>query len=185
MNKARFHVIDTETGSMAQNTDVLSCAIISVGTDLEIVDRKLYNLYQPGFINTPQAKAVNGIDMDEHRKYEPYFWQYMEEIFKKLELSIIIGHNVSFDTIRLMNMFQRYDIDLRFLKEYDTLQKSRDVFGGKSGHKLVDLVSKWNLYGELNKFYGSNPNFHNALYDAHATYLLSRVLLVQEMLQDV
>lgn len=185
MSEAVFHVIDTETGSMATDCDVLSCAIIGVDKNLDIVDKKLYNLYQPNFVNTPQAAAVNKINMTEHSKYEKFFWQYLEEIFKKLELSIIIGHNVSFDSTRLINMFRRYDLDLRFIKEYDTLQKSRDIFGGKSGHKLIECVERFKLRKFLDEEYGPDPNFHNALYDAHATYLLAKVLLPTELFKDV
>ncbi len=160
MKKAKYIVLDTETGGFQQHYPSLLSAYFQVlDEDLEVLD-ELNLLTQPDdgvFVVTGEALAVNRINLSEHTKVALTYKQAKTAIRQFLNKHnpdgkskiIPIGHNVYFDldfmkkewSLDLSSTFQKYishrvidtGVIAQYLQQNGKLPKS---VGGSLG-KLV------------------------------------------------
>lgn len=182
MKADKILFIDTETGGLDPTLHSLLSIAFVVWQDFKIIDSKEF-LINDGILNvTPEALVINGINIDEHKKYSVSpevtikgIDSFLSIHFGETEKISLGGHNINFD----VNFFKYF------------LSKNNYPFHNRFSHRIVDTATiLYYLYlaGKIKqKAISSTEAFslfgisvdgrHTALGDSIATAKLFTILL--------
>jgi len=172
----RVLVLDTETGGLDPNVESILTLGMCVLEGDDIIDGTLIKIVEPEINAHPRALAVNGINLDEHRRTGVSPAQAVEQIREFVRgwgfgRSIVpAGHNVPFDLGFIRRLFRIAGAD----------------YSSVFSHRSIDtmavagtLALAGRLYGQPNigldalcKRFGitiRSGTTHDALEDARAT----------------
>ncbi len=142
--------------------------------------------------DTQQLKSIvgfiTGLSLEQLQK-APYPAQIVEEIEHFFwENTVIVGHNIAFDT----HFLQKFFPSLKWFASIDTFPLAQSLIHYTPSYALEVLVEKLSIQGNFSKYckeFGCNlnqgANFHDALFDAKLTaslflYLIERIYLIGE-----
>lgn len=155
----KYAVVDIETtGSSPKNGD----RIIQIGI-ARIEDGKIVSTYS-SFINPekkipPFIQELTGIS-DHHVQDAPVFAEIVEDIYRELEGTVFVAHNVNFDFPFIQGELKRLNLPLLKNKKADTVEFSRLMFPTALSYKLSEITMELGI--ELS-------HAHRADADAYAT----------------
>ncbi|MEK7558576.1 MAG: 3'-5' exonuclease [Patescibacteria group bacterium] len=181
MRTENLAFIDTETTGLdlAQHEIIeIGCVLArqiereGKGAQVEVIEEFEYKI-KPEHIETadPEALRING--------YNPANWVFavdrtkaLEDLAKKVDGAIMVGHNVAFDHAFLEKAFE--DAGIKNTMHYHKLDTISIAYG-----RLFDnpSVEKFSLRSLCEHFGIENKNAHTALSDARATFELYKKLL--------
>ena len=102
-NPAMYSVLDFETGGLKEKVNGLcSVAIISLGAELEELNRFYALLYEPGKVYEAEALRVNGFTLDTLEKEGLRPDEFIPILHSLIDGSVVICHNAQFD-VRWLN----------------------------------------------------------------------------------
>lgn len=130
------------------------------------------------------ASEATGRDLDFYKEASggKRFADYKDEIYKILDNSTIIAHNLKFDENFISTEFWRLGIMFKPTASFDTMGYFKDICGiyknGKvKNPKLSELVGHFSIdndkissYSDL-LFKTGNKGFHDATFDTTALYI--------------
>ena len=158
-----FCVVDIETTGLNPITD----SIIEIGAikfeggvmvdsfdSLLQPDSKHYNYYVSSFITN-----LTGITNEMLEKAPPTY-EVIEDFYRFLGDSIIVGYNVNFDVNFLYHNFERV-LDVPLTNDFiDILRMAKRLYPEMAHHRLGDMVCRFGLV---------NEHAHRALSDCEVT----------------
>ncbi|MCF7833824.1 MAG: 3'-5' exonuclease [Candidatus Pacebacteria bacterium] len=179
MKKHKLAFVDIETtGLDIDKHEILSIGVVLVEQDwsknipvFEKMDEFELKIKPENIENAdPISLKVN--------KYNPEDWvsaytlkKAMNIFSKKTEGVIMVSHNITFDYGFIEKAFKKTEIENKMhYHKIDTISLSFAKLHGK------DDIDKFSLRNLCEYFDIENKNAHNALSDAHATFMLYRKL---------
>ena len=139
MKLNKLLVVDTETGGLKHKTHSLLSISMAV-VDFEskgVIDRCTWNIKHNEYVVTPEALAVNKIDLVEHHNNAMDAIEVANDIINFLQLhftqkdrAVMFGQNVKFDKDFIETFFEQIDV------EYLSCAYSKLV-----SHRFFDLMS--------------------------------------------
>lgn len=166
MFNSKIAVFDVETANSA-NDSICSIGIITV--DSEGNYDELYSLVNPETHFSRENIHIHGItpaDVADAPLF-PEIWKKIKHYFSEC---LIIGHNVRFDLRCIKMSLQRYNIGASEVYFADTLDISRNCVNDIENHKLNTLCKYFDI---------PLINYHNALDDSKATFILFNTLIAE------
>ncbi|MFC4354599.1 helicase C-terminal domain-containing protein [Chryseomicrobium palamuruense] len=155
----KYAVVDIETtGSSPKNGD----RIIQIGI-ARIENGEVVSTYS-SFVNPekkipPFIQELTGISND-HVQNAPLFAEIAEDIYRELEGTVFVAHNVNFDFPFLQGELKRLQLPLLKNKKADTVEFARLMFPTALSYKLSEITLELGI--ELS-------HAHRADADAYAT----------------
>jgi len=160
LEELKFSVIDTETTGMnAAHNRIVDIAIVTVQNN------KIVSTWET--LLDPKQEIPFWITnfthiRNSHVNGKPSFDDVYEDIYQRIENTIIVGHNVGFDYAFLLHEFARVGKKIAFPK-LCTVLLSRTFLGDLPRFGLDTLIDYYNI---------SIENRHRAYPDAYATALI-------------
>lgn len=168
-NLDSFIIFDVETTGL----DVFSDDIIQIGAlkvvKGKIVDEKEWYIKIKHTIPM-QITEITGITNEKLLQNGRFPEEVFSEFLEFIEDNALVAHNISFDWAILNNNLKRYlnKILLSNRPKYDTYYMAVNLYPYLPEHKLGFLIEYFQFEGF---------NFHNAIEDVRATFLLLKKML--------
>jgi DNA polymerase III alpha subunit (gram-positive type) len=177
LRKVEFTVFDTETTGLNRQLDrIIELAAIRLSVAGEI--SRFETLINPGFPIPEIATSINGIT-DEDVAGAPPEEEALRDFAVFCKGSILVAHNLEFDTAFVSNVGDRHGIEFDVSGGLDTLGLSRGK-PNKPGLISRDQVDNFKLT-TLTKHLGiPHENAHRAMADVEGTARLLDWLLVRK-----
>ncbi|MER2063405.1 MAG: exonuclease domain-containing protein, partial [Alkalibacterium sp.] len=161
-----YAIVDIEaTGaSIGKNERMIqfACVLIKNGEVIETFD----SFVNPSRKVSKIIRDLTGISLKDLAT-APYFEDIAQLIYRLLEDTIFVAHNVGFDFQFLNECFERIGMPKLTIPAIDTVELAQILFPTEDSYQLKELSAS--LGYALNQA-------HNALFDAQATvYLLKRL----------
>ena len=160
--------VDIETnGGNGANGRVIEVAAIKVHQN-EIIET-FTSLVNPGSPVPYWITKLTGIENSE-LIHAPYFSDIADELYRFMEGSIFVAHNVLFDYSFLKREFSEQGYKFS-PKLFCTVKMSRALYPEHRGHSLEKIISRHNI---------RTKNRHRAYDDALAMYEFSRIAIAEK-----
>lgn len=160
-----FAVLDVETTGLSSDRDrVIEIAIVRCASDGSFID-EWSTLVDPG--RDPGPTHIHGISADD-LVGAPSFAKIAEELAERVEGSMIVAHNLSFDAGFLGAEYARTQTPLPNQTALCTLQLARHVLPDIGGYSLAACAAALGI---------DHPNAHRALPDTRVTALVLQAML--------
>lgn len=158
ITETEFAVLDFETtGVSGKKNRVIEIGIVHV-KNLEIVD-SYQTFINPGLLLPYYITRITGIT-DADLYDAPYFEDVTSEVLDFIGDSVLVAHNLPFDSSFLKNEFMRADTFLPQMNSLCTLKLARKMFPELKSKSLGNLVKHFGI---------KHKDVHRALGDAMAT----------------
>lgn len=184
MKDDKILFIDTETGGVDPARDSLLSLALLVWAEGE-ARASTEILINDGVLHvTQEALAINGIDLEEHKKIAvgpqevlAIFDAFLEQHFKLEEKIVLGGHNIGFDVNFLQTFLQRYGNGQESRFSHRHVDTTSILFylylTGKINRKIVSSQDAFDYFGI------QVEGRHTALGDVRATaQLFSRLISI-------
>jgi DNA polymerase III epsilon subunit family exonuclease len=160
-----FAVLDVETTGLSSDRDrVIEIAVVRCAPDGSFID-EWSTLVDPG--RDPGPTHIHGISAAD-LVGAPTFAKIAEELAQRVEGSMIVAHNLSFDAGFLSAEYARTPIPLPNQPALCTLQLARHVLPDNGGYSLAACAAALAI---------DHPNAHRALPDTQVTALVLQAIL--------
>jgi len=147
LKKDIFICLDCEaTGLNVEEDEVIELAVVKFTFD-EIIE-KFEALVDPGMLIPPDAMAVHNIT-DEMVKGKPKIEEILPEAFKLIDKYPIVGHNIGYDLLMLINAAKKRNIScpIELENSIDTLRLAR-LYAESPSNSLEVLRQHFNIEEE-------------------------------------
>lgn len=174
IDKKIFSFIDIETtGFIVGHHEMIevACVLADPSKDYEVID-ELELKIKPSRIETadPQALRINGYNEAEWM-FAYTMEQAMKALAEKIENTVMVAHNITFDWAFLDHAFRETGVEAKFYRKLDSYSIAYAKFSNEPD------VNKFSLKA-LAEYYGlTNEKAHTALADTRVTVAIFRELM--------
>lgn len=174
IDKKLFSFIDIETtGFKVGYHDIIEVAVVLAdpAKDYEVVDELELKIKPERIENAdPQALRINGYNEAEWM-FAYSLEQAMKMLADKVENTVMVAHNITFDWTFLEHAFREVGIEPKFYRKLDSFSIAYAKFSNEP------TVNKFSLKA-LAEYYGlTNEKAHTALADTRVTVDIFRELM--------
>jgi DNA polymerase-3 subunit epsilon len=174
IDKKIFSFIDIETtGFNVGYHDVIevACVLVDPSKNYEIIDELELKIKPERIENAdPQALRINGYNEAEWM-FAYTLEQAMKMLAEKVENTVMVAHNITFDWTFLDHAFRATGIEPKFYRKLDSYSIAYAKFNNEPD------INKFSLKA-LAEYYGlTNEKAHTALADTRVTVEIFRELM--------